>query len=287
MVAVAWTLKLDGVSAVVLGARDAEHVKDAALAASSLVLDDDDVADVAAAVHNTGPAGHIYGLERQVGTDLYDVAASGRLAKGGADRNSSKAASCSQLAECTERLGQIHRAYAASFPPPPEGLFSAPKAEKRQGDDDDDDNASDDASDDDKHAAPHWTADTPYSNLGSTELRDVLRGFVSEIDCLPQDHAPGGLRPLLGAPAPKVAQLRTFAARMLASSEQAVFVQMRKKRGVVRRAPVRANYDDTTRDAANAAQHAFRARVMAACLNGDAPPTASGQDAAPPNCLLS
>ena len=113
----------------------------------------------------------------------------------------------------------------------------------------------------------------------------MLRGFVSEIDCLPQDHS-GGSRPEFGAPAPRVAALRTFAARMLASAEQAVFVEMRNKRqGGARRAPLRS-YDDTTRDAANAAQHAFRARVLAACINGEAPAGVVG-DAGHPNCTLS
>ncbi|KAH8096232.1 oxidoreductase [Aureococcus anophagefferens] len=283
MVAVAWTLKQTGVSAVVLGARNADHVKDAALAASSLDLSDGDLADVAAALGGAGVTGEVYDLERDARTDFYRLAGSGRMGSrdAPADRNSSRAASESQLVECARRLGQLHACYASSFPDPPDGVF-------------------DDASDDNGSkrargaagaaAAPapgpgQWTSTSAYSNLASTQLRDVLRGFVSEIDCLPQDHS-GGSRPEFGAPAPRGAALRTFAARMLASAEQAVFVEMRNKRqGGARRAPLRS-YDDTTRDAANAAQHAFRARVLAACINGEAPAGVVG-DAGHPNCTLS
>ncbi|KAH8076088.1 oxidoreductase [Aureococcus anophagefferens] len=238
MVAVAWTLKQTGVSAVVLGARNADHVKDAALAASSLDLSDGDLADVAAALGGAGVTGEVYDLERDARTDFYRLAGSGRMGSrdAPADRNSSRAASESQLVECARRLGQLHACYASSFPDPPDGVF-------------------DDASDDNGSkrargaagaaAAPapgpgQWTSTSAYSNLASTQLRDVLRGFVSEIDCLPQDHS-GGSRPEFGAPARRVAALRTFAARMLASAEQAVFVEMRNKRqgGAARAAAVR------------------------------------------------
>ena len=117
----------------------------------------------------------------------------------------------------------------------------------------------------------------------------MLRGFVSEIDCLPAP--PGSDGGDDASPAPEVAKLRTFAARMLAATEQALFVA--QKRGAPGRgrglrlpaASANRSYDSTTRAAAHAAQDAFRARVLAACLDADKPAGAAGGEL-PPNCAI-
>ena len=64
-------------------------------------------------------------LERDARTDFYRLAGSGRMGSrdAPADRNSSRAASESQLVECARRLGQLHACYASSFPDPPDGVF--------------------------------------------------------------------------------------------------------------------------------------------------------------------
>ena len=72
--------------------------------------------------------------------------------------------------------------------------------------------------------------------------------------------------------APAVSRLRTFAARMLAATEHALFVSRNK--GTTKRI---GSYEDINKDAATQAQGAFRARVLAACLDGENPtPNADG-----------
>ena len=70
---------------------------------------------------------------------------------------------------------------------------------------------------------------------------------------------------------PAVSRLRTFAARMLAATEQALFVSRNKGAQRI------GSYEDINKDAATQAQGAFRARVLAACLDGESPtPNADG-----------
>ena len=234
MVAVAWALAQTGVKAVVLGARAAEHVKDAGRA-ERLELTEAELETIDAACADApGPSGDVYALERTTPV-LSHMNQQGR----------SDAVTTDHLRECSRRLAELHALYAKQLPPAPEGLFEQTVKKAR-----------------------NWTAPSAYANLEVEELVLVLRGFVAEVDCLPSEND----EDLLGAPAPAVSRLRTFAARMLAATEQALFVSRNK--GTTKRI---GSYEDINKDAATQAQGAFRARVLAACLDGESPtPNADG-----------
>jgi hypothetical protein len=233
MVAVAWALAQTGVKAVVLGARAAEHVKDAGRA-ERLELTEAELESIDASCQDApGPSGDVYALERTIPA-LSHMNQQGR----------SDAVTTDHLRECSRRLAELHALYAKQLPPAPEGLFEETVKKAR-----------------------NWTAPSAYANLEVEELVLVLRGFVAEVDCLPSEND----EDLLGAPAPAVSRLRTFAARMLAATEQALFVSRNKGAKRI------GSYEDINKDAATQAQGAFRARVLAACLDGENPaPNADG-----------
>lgn len=232
MVAVAWALAQTGVKAVVLGARAAEHVKDAGKA-EQLVLSTEELQRIEVSCEGArGPAGDVYGLERTNPLFFNSHAASNCVSQ-------------DHLRECSRRLAELHALYAKQLPPAPDGLFEAPEEKAR-----------------------NWTAPSAYANLETEELVLVLRGFVAEVDCLPSENA----EDWLGAPSEPVGRLRTFAARMLGATEQALFVS-RNKGGKLK---LGGSYTDIAADAATQAQGAFRARVLAACLEGESPQPAEG-----------
>lgn len=244
-VAVAWVLAQPGVSAVVLGARDPLHVERAA-AATDLRLVQDDLNDIAACVDGRGPAGPIYDLERTPGHRLsqFSGAGSDGTTTRPVSRNSSGAASSTHLEECAARLRDFHEVYECAMPPIPDDVAStAPKSVE---------------------VAKPWMAKSAYEHLVTDEIVLVLRNIVAEIDCLPDDHA-------------QTRPLRTFAAHMLASAEQALFVETKEKKQASPRAS-RPSHENTKSKAASAAQSAFRNRVLDTCLRNTNPALTPGGD---------
>lgn len=244
-VAVAWVLAQPGVSAVVLGARDPSHVERAA-AATDLQLVQDDFDDIAACVNGRGPKGPIYGLERTPDHRLaqFSGAGSDGTTSTPVNRNSSGAASSTHLDECAERLRDFHEVYECAMPPIPDDVAStAPRAVE---------------------VAKPWMAKSAYQHLVTEEIVLVLRNVVAEIDCLPDDYA-------------QTKPLRTFAANMLASAEQALFVETREKKQSSPRAS-RPSHENTKSKAASAAQSAFRNRILDTCLRNTNPALTPGGD---------
>ncbi|KAJ1460952.1 NADP-dependent oxidoreductase domain-containing protein [Pelagophyceae sp. CCMP2097] len=251
MVAIAWTLSIPGVAAVVLGCKDATHSRDAAYAASKLTLGPEDLAAIERAVRGKGPFGPVYGLERAAASRLSGLAGAG--AEGctalPSSRETSKAASSDHMVECALRLARLHATYKLSMPPMPAAIdFAVPEVH----------GTSDD-----------WMAPWAYANLSAIELRNLLRGFVSEIDCLPKGVT--AVAPTGGVGVPDRAELRTFAAKMLAASEQAIFLEARRNptaaAAQLRRAPTNVgSHEDMMRQTAQEAQAAFRKRIVTACM---------------------
>ena len=239
-IALAWTLAQSGVSAVVLGARDAKHVQDAAVACSSLTLDPEDFEKIKHIVDGRGPSGPVYGLER---SDPRLIPLCGSGADGDlqspVSRQASRAGSKDHVDECARRVAALHATYAHSMPDvPPEltpifdDLVKEPSS-PRVGE------------------GCAWMATSAYENLSTTELAVLLRNFVAELDCI--DDSKAEVLP----------HLRTFTARMLASSEQARFIQHSSDSPRLKR-----SFRNTTDAAAATARAAFRDKLIAAAKKG-------------------
>lgn len=238
-VAIAWTLRLPGVSAVVLGARDAAHVERAAKAAADEVeLRPHELEEIEQCVRGRGPVGPVYGLERRASHVLSTLSGSGADGTLGlpVNRAASKAATGSQLDECARRLAQLHVAYQRTMPPIPDLLKNLIHSSN---------------SDEHHPYEQPWMARSAYEYLTTAELVKLLRGFVNEVDCIAEPHE-------------NTKHLRTFAARMLASAEQALFVEEKENKKSSPRAakPSHANITTKTRSVTSAA---FRNRVLLSC----------------------
>ncbi|KAJ8606326.1 hypothetical protein CTAYLR_010375 [Chrysophaeum taylorii] len=245
-VAIAWTLRGDGVSAVVLGARDADHVKKAATAVS-MTLTDAEVAKIDARLRGRGPTGPVFGLERDPDHVLYRLCGAGAdgSLRHPVDRNASLAGSETHLKECAARLRVLHDTYDRAMPPVPDDLeLLRPRRQQQE---------EGTATTTTTTTKKPWMASSAYKYLTTHELVLLLRSFVAEIDCLADDDDADQIRPV-----------RTFAAKMLASAEQALFVEAREESTTSPRAS-RPSHSRTTSKAAEAASAAFRDRILQSC----------------------
>mmetsp|Transcript_12769 Transcript_12769/g.19163 ORF Transcript_12769/g.19163 Transcript_12769/m.19163 type:complete len:798 (-) Transcript_12769:423-2816(-) len=278
MIAIAWTLCQIGVDAIVLGARNCRHVNDAAYAVSSLELDESDLEAIAEYINDSrGPHGPVYGLER---FDPRLVALAGSGADGSitnpVNRSSSRATTPDHLTECAKRLYTVYSLYKESMPAIPEDLVDYCAALYLI-------LCSEDNLDSNRKS---WMSASAYENLNSTELVQLLRGFVSEIDCIPATNISTIPAPTYGTVTLSSRQLRAFAATMLASSEQARFVQHKQPDGNSSPRTHRASSDAAIAVARASLHSKFVKQLQAGIQKQGAKATAGTDDDGNEPCLL-